>query len=72
MRKDKIDFNLVKYYYQQGVFDKKKMCELVNNNTITAKEFKEITGLIFWVAYQEVIGNTKNLYAVIERDRYNK
>ncbi len=72
MRKNKLDFNLIKYYYEQGIFDKKKMCDLVNKNIITTKEFKEITGLIFWVIYQEVIGNTENLYAVLERDRYNK
>ena len=72
MRKDKLSFNLIKYYYEQGIFDKKKMCDLVNENIIIKKEFKEITGLIFWVIYQEVIGNTENLYAVLERDRYNK
>lgn len=51
MRKNKLDFNLIKYYYEQGIFDKKKMCDLVNKNIITTKEFKEITGLIFWVIY---------------------
>lgn len=54
MRKDKIDFNLVKYYYQQGVFGKEQMCKLVDNGVITAEQFNKITGLIYQVAYDRI------------------
>lgn len=73
MRKDKeISFQMVRYYYEQGVFDKEKMCQLVYNNIITTKEFFEITRLTFWVVYQEVKGNMKNIDSLLKRERHKK
>lgn len=62
-----MSFQMVRYYYEQGVFDKTKMCQLVYNNIITTKEFFEITRLTFWVVYQEIKGNMKNIDSLLDK-----
>ena len=34
---------LIKYYYQTGVYDMKKMVQLVKLNQLTEQQFKNIT-----------------------------
>ena len=62
-----MSLQMVRYYYEQGVFDKAKMCQLVYNNIITAKEFFEITRLTFWVIYQEVKENMRNIDSLLDK-----
>lgn len=37
-------FNLVKKYYEQGLWSKKRVHDAVEKGWITAAEYKEITG----------------------------
>lgn len=40
-------FEKVKYYYDTGLWDKKRVRDAVAKNWITAEEFYEITGEIY-------------------------
>ena len=37
-------YDLIKYYYESGVYDIKQVSEYVRNETITEEEFHSITG----------------------------
>ena len=40
-------FNLVKSYYERGLWSEKRVHDAVEKNWITAAEYKEITGKVY-------------------------
>ena len=45
-------FNLVKKYYEQGLWNKKRVHDAVTKEWITAAEYKEITGEEYEVQHE--------------------
>ena len=42
-----MNYDLIKYYFESGVYNAKKVAEYVKNGTITEEQFHEITSLNF-------------------------
>lgn len=51
-----MSIDLIEYYWDYGVYDKEKMCELVEQKLISESDFKYITGL-YYEAIKEQIKN---------------